>query len=112
MRFLEIDGLAVLVIITISWVVYKVWVNRKARKLLTKVAYFSGGPLHGTEERLAKLPGSIHHVYDKPRMVKLVEGGKPEPVQTWYEAIYTHQGNGVYEYQGSSIKPELEYDSY
>jgi hypothetical protein len=112
MRFAIIDLLVLASIIGGLYVLYRTWASNQAAKLLTKTAYFSGGPLNASEEKLAKLPASIHHVYDKPRMIKLVEGSAPVPVQTWYEAIYTHQGQGVYEYQGSTpVNKELEYDT-
>lgn len=101
MRFALIDLLVFASVCGLGYVVWKAYLRRKAQSKLTKVAYFSGGPLNGTEEKLAKLPQEYLYTYDKPQMVKLVEGGKPEPVKTWFNAIYDHVGDGNYEYQGS-----------
>lgn len=101
MRFLYIDLLVIIAVVFFAWVIYKKWVNRIEQSKLIKTAYFSGGPLHGSEQKLAKLPDEIPYTYDKPKLTKLIEGAPPEPVQTWYDAIYDHQGDGVYEYQGS-----------
>lgn len=105
-RILSLDVIALAFVLSLLYVIYRSYMNQREQKSLKHVVYFSGGPLHGSQRRLAKLPPDIYHAYDKPRLVLLGEGKKPEPVETWYDAHYEHQGQGVYEYKGSIIRTD------
>lgn len=104
MRFLAVDLLVILAVIGGLYVIYRYMIRHMELKKLDKVAYFSGGPLNGTQQKLLKFPRTYSYQYDRPRLIKSREGSvTPESVPCWYNALYQHTGLGVYEYQGSTV---------
>lgn len=103
MKDIVFELLFLLVVGGLVFVTLRVYEHRRLRSKMNQVAYFSGGPLDGVEQKLAKLPETYKYTYDQPRMVTLVEGQNPQPVKTWHEATYDHLGSGVYQYVGTQL---------
>jgi hypothetical protein len=64
-------------------------------------AYFSGGPLDGKEMKMVTWPTTYQYTYNRPALVKATEQGDLERVSNYKNALYEHQGGGVYIYKGS-----------